>query len=320
MIKTIGVLTSGGDAPGMNAAIRAIVRDAVVEHISCLGIHRGYAGLINNDIIELDARSVDGIQVRGGTMLYTARCDEFRTQEGIKRGAEVCKYMGIDAIIAIGGDGTFRGARDLAAYGIPTIGVPATIDNDIACTHYTIGFDTACNTAIEAIDKLRDTMQSHERCSIVEVMGHESGNLAMYVGIAVGATATLIPERETKLEEIYDKIRDGRIRGRNHHIIIVAEGIREELDLANAIKDNTGIDTRETILGHVQRGGSPNARDRVSAARMGITAIDALKNGRFNRVVVNNHNVYEDVDIDEALKLKKTFREDLFNVCERLAF
>ncbi len=319
-IRRIGILTSGGDAPGMNAAIRAIVRDAVVEHISCLGIHRGYAGLINNDIIELDARSVDGIQVRGGTMLYTARCDEFRTQEGIKRGAEVCKYMGIDAIIAIGGDGTFRGARDLAAYGIPTIGVPATIDNDIACTHYTIGFDTACNTAIEAIDKLRDTMQSHERCSIVEVMGHESGNLAMYVGIAVGATATLIPERETKLEEIYDKIRDGRIRGRNHHIIIVAEGIREELDLANAIKDNTGIDTRETILGHVQRGGSPNARDRVSAARMGITAIDALKNGRFNRVVVNNHNVYEDVDIDEALKLKKTFREDLFNVCERLAF
>ena len=319
-IRRIGILTSGGDAPGMNAAIRAIVRDAVVEHISCLGIHRGYAGLINNDIIELDARSVDGIQVRGGTMLYTARCDEFRTQEGIKRGAEVCKYMGIDAIIAIGGDGTFRGARDLAAYGIPTIGVPATIDNDIACTHYTIGFDTACNTANEAIDKLRDTMQSHERCSIVEVMGHESGNLAMYVGIAVGATATLIPERETKLEEIYDKIRDGRIRGRNHHIIIVAEGIREELDLANAIKDNTGIDTRETILGHVQRGGSPNARDRVSAARMGITAIDALKNGRFNRVVVNNHNVYEDVDIDEALKLKKTFREDLFNVCERLAF
>ena len=320
-IRRIGILTSGGDAPGMNAAIRAIVRDAVVEHISCLGIHRGYAGLINNDIIELDARSVDGIQVRGGTMLYTARCDEFRTQEGIKRGAEVCKYMGIDAIIAIGGDGTFRGARDLAALGIPTIGIPATIDNDIACTHYTIGFDTACNTAIEAVDKLRDTMQSHERCSIVEVMGHESGNLAMYVGIAVGATATLIPERETKIEEIYDKIRDGRIRGRNHHIIIVAEGIREELDLAHAIKENTGIDTRETILGHVQRGGSPTARDRVSAARMGCTAIDALKNGRFNRVIVNNtHHSFEDMDIDEALKLKKTFREDLFNVCERLAF
>ncbi len=319
-IRRIGILTSGGDAPGMNAAIRAIVRDAVVEHISCLGIHRGYAGLINNDIIELDARSVDGIQVRGGTMLYTARCDEFRTQEGIKRGAEVCKYMGIDAIIAIGGDGTFRGAKDLAAIGIPTIGIPATIDNDIACTHYTIGFDTACNTAIEAIDKLRDTMQSHERCSIVEVMGHESGNLAMYVGIAAGATATLIPERETKIEEIYDKIREGRIRGRNHHIIIVAEGIREKLDLVHAIKENTGIDTRETILGHVQRGGSPTARDRVTAARMGCVAIDALKNGRYNRVVVNSHHTFEDIDIEEALRQKKAFREDLFHVCERLAF
>ncbi|MBQ3879103.1 MAG: 6-phosphofructokinase [Oscillospiraceae bacterium] len=319
-IRRIGILTSGGDAPGMNAAIRAIVRDAVVEHISCLGIHRGYAGLINNDIIELDARSVDGIQVRGGTMLYTARCDEFRTQEGIKRGADVCKYMGIDAIIAIGGDGTFRGAKDLAATGIPTIGIPATIDNDIACTHYTIGFDTACNTAIEAIDKLRDTMQSHERCSVVEVMGHESGNLAMYVGIAAGATATLIPERETKLEEIYDKIREGRIRGRNHHIIIVAEGIREKLDLVHAIQENTGIDTRETILGHVQRGGSPSARDRVTAARMGCAAIDALKKGRVNRVVINNGKTFEDIDIEEALSKKKSFREDLYHICERLAF
>ena len=319
-IRRIGILTSGGDAPGMNAAIRAIVRSAVVENISCLGIHRGYSGLINNDIIELDARSVDGIQVRGGTMLYTARCDEFRTQEGIQRGANMCKYMGIDAIIAIGGDGTFRGAKDLAATGVPTIGIPATIDNDIACTHYTIGFDTACNTAIEAIDKLRDTMQSHERCSIVEVMGHESGNLAMYVGIAAGATATLIPEREINLEEVFDIIRDGRIRGRNHHIIIVAEGIREQIDIAREIKENTGIDTRETILGHVQRGGSPSARDRVAAARMGCAAIDALKAGRTYRVIINTGRAYTDIDINEALEQKKSFREDLYGVCSRMAF
>ena len=319
-IRRIGILTSGGDAPGMNAAIRAIVRAAGNEHISCLGIHRGYSGLINNDIVELDARSVDGIQVKGGTMLYTARCDEFRTMEGVKRAADVCKYMGIDAIISIGGDGTFRGAKDLAACGIPTIGVPATIDNDIACTHYTIGFDTACNTAIEAIDKLRDTMQSHERCSVVEVMGHESGNLAMYVGIAAGATATLIPEKPVDMEEIYDKIREGRIRGRNHHIIIVAEGIREQIDIARAIKENTGIDTRETILGHVQRGGSPTARDRVTAARFGCAAIDALVAGRYNRVVVHTGNEITDMDINEALGMQKFFHEALYGVCSKMAF
>jgi len=319
-IRRIGILTSGGDAPGMNAAIRAIVRSAGNQHISCLGIHRGYSGLINNDIVELDARSVDGIQVKGGTMLYTARCDEFREMEGVKRAADVCKYMGIDAIIAIGGDGTFRGAKDLASCGIPTIGVPATIDNDIACTHYTIGFDTACNTAIEAIDKLRDTMQSHERCSVVEVMGHESGNLAMYVGIAAGATATLIPEKQVNMEEIYDKIREGRIRGRNHHIIIVAEGIREQFDISRAIKENTGIDTRETILGHVQRGGSPTARDRVTAARLGCAAIDALVAGRYNRVVVHTGNEITDLDIVEALGMKKFFHEALYNVSTNLAF
>lgn len=319
-IRRIGILTSGGDAPGMNAAIRAIVRTAISQNISCLGIYRGYNGLINNDVVEMDARSVDGIQVKGGTMLYTARCDEFRTPEGIQRGADTCRYLGIQGLVAIGGDGTFRGARDLARMGVATIGIPATIDNDIQCTHYTIGFDTASNTAVEAIDKLRDTMQSHERCSVVEVMGNNSGNLAMYVGIAVGASAIIIPEHPTNPEEIYETIRMGRIHGRHHHIIVLAEGVGKAHELALAIREHTGIETRETTLGHIQRGGVPSARDRVTATRMGCHAVDALLEGKSNRVVCYHSNVITDMDIEEALALPKDFHEDMFNTASRIAY
>ena len=319
-IRRIGILTSGGDAPGMNAAIRAIVRTAISQNISCLGIYRGYNGLINNDVVEMDARSVDGIQVKGGTMLYTARCDEFRTPEGIQRGADTCRYLGIQGLVAIGGDGTFRGARDLARMGVATIGIPATIDNDIQCTHYTIGFDTASNTAVEAIDKLRDTMQSHERCSVVEVMGNNSGNLAMYVGIAVGASAIIIPEHPTNPEEIYETIRMGRIHGRHHHIIVLAEGVGKAHELALAIREHTGIETRETTLGHIQRGGVPSARDRVTATRMGCHAVDALLEGKSNRVVCYHSNVITDMDIEEALALPKDFHVDMFNTASRIAY
>lgn len=319
-IRRIGILTSGGDAPGMNAAIRAIVRTAISQNISCLGIYRGYNGLINNDVVEMDARSVDGIQVKGGTMLYTARCDEFRTPEGIQRGADTCRYLGIQGLVAIGGDGTFRGARDLARMGVATIGIPATIDNDIQCTHYTIGFDTASNTAVEAIDKLRDTMQSHERCSVVEVMGNNSGNLAMYVGIAVGASAIIIPEHPTNPEEIYETIRMGRIHGRHHHIIVLAEGVGKAHELALAIREHTGIETRETTLGHIQRGGVPSARDRVTATRMGCHAVDALLEGKSNRVVCYHSNIITDMDIEEALALPKDFHEDMFKTASRIAY
>ncbi|MEG2857855.1 MAG: 6-phosphofructokinase, partial [Clostridia bacterium] len=279
-IKRIGVLTSGGDAPGMNAVIRAVARSAAYYNISCLGIRRGYNGLINGDMIELDARSVNGIISRGGTMLYTARCPEFMSEEGMNKAASTCKYLGIDGIIAIGGDGTFRGARDLAAHGISTIGVPATIDNDISSTHYSIGFDTACNTALDAVDKLRDTMQSHERCSVVEVMGRHAGHLALYVGIACGATAVLVPEKDLDFEkDVVEKIRLGRINKRSHFIIIVAEGVGNAIEVSRKIQEETGIDSRVTILGHIQRGGSPTARDRVMASRMGEYAVETIMAG-----------------------------------------
>ncbi|MBQ8004315.1 MAG: 6-phosphofructokinase, partial [Oscillospiraceae bacterium] len=252
-IKTIGVLTSGGDAPGMNAAIRAVARTAAYHGITCLGIRRGYNGLINGDVVELNARSVNGIISKGGTMLFTARCPEFMTPEGIKKGADTCKYLGIDGIVTIGGDGTFRGARDLAANGVHTIGVPATIDNDISSTEYSIGFDTACNTALDAIDKLRDTMQSHERCSVVEVMGHNAGHLALHVAIACGAQAVLVPEKPFDFQrDVVEKIRAGRINKRSHFIIIQAEGVGNSIDITKRIVDETGIDTRLTILGHIQ--------------------------------------------------------------------
>lgn len=319
-IRRIGVLTSGGDAPGMNALIRAVVRTASANDISVLGIRRGYSGLINGDIIEMGARSVDGIIRRGGTMLYTARCKEMMTEEGLQKAADTCKYLGIDGLICCGGDGTFRGAQALSRKGVPCIGVPGTIDNDIVCTDYTIGFDTACNTAIECIDKLRDTMQSHERCSVVEVMGRRAGHLALHVGCAVGATAICLPERKLDFDtDIVEKMRVGRIKGRNHHIIIVAEGYGSAQEVADHIHEATGIDTRVTILGHIQRGGSPSAQDRVMATRMGYAAVRALMEGKTNRVVVFDNNQVTDLDIEEGLSRDKDLNQCLFEAQQTVA-
>ena len=319
-IRRIGVLTSGGDAPGMNALIRSVVRSASANDISVLGIRRGYSGIINGDIIEMGARSVDGIIRKGGTMLYTARCKEMLTEEGLQKAADTCRYLGIDGLICCGGDGTFRGAQALSRKGVPCIGVPGTIDNDIGCSDYTIGFDTACNTAIECIDKLRDTMQSHERCSVVEVMGRRAGHLALQVGCAVGATAICLPERQLDFDtEIVERMRIGRIKGRNHHIIIVAEGYGSAQEVADQIHEATGIDTRVTILGHIQRGGSPSAMDRVMATRMGYAAVRALMEGKTNRVVVSDNNIVTDIDIEEGLAQSKDLNQCLFEAQQTVA-
>ena len=319
-IRRIGVLTSGGDAPGMNALIRSVVRSASANDISVLGIRRGYSGLINGDIIEMGARSVDGIIRKGGTMLYTARCKEMLTEEGLQKAADTCRYLGIDGLICCGGDGTFRGAQALSRKGVPCIGVPGTIDNDIGCSDYTIGFDTACNTAIECIDKLRDTMLSHERCSVVEVMGRRAGHLALQVGCAVGATAICLPERQLDFDtEIVERMRIGRIKGRNHHIIIVAEGYGSAQEVADQIHEATGIDTRVTILGHIQRGGSPSAMDRVMATRMGYAAVRALMEGKTNRVVVSDNNIVTDIDIEEGLAQSKDLNQCLFEAQQTVA-
>ena len=319
-IRRIGVLTSGGDAPGMNALIRSVVRSASANDISVLGIRRGYSGLINGDIIEMGARSVDGIIRKGGTMLYTARCKEMLTEEGLQKAADTCRYLGIDGLICCGGDGTFRGAQALSRKGVPCIGVPGTIDNDIGCSDYTIGLDTACNTAIECIDKLRDTMQSHERCSVVEVMGRRAGHLALQVGCAVGATAICLPERQLDFDtEIVERMRIGRIKGRNHHIIIVAEGYGSAQEVADQIHEATGIDTRVTILGHIQRGGSPSAMDRVMATRMGYAAVRALMEGKTNRVVVSDNNIVTDIDIEEGLAQSKDLNQCLFEAQQTVA-
>lgn len=319
-IRRIGVLTSGGDAPGMNAAIRAVVRTAAAHGISVLGIRRGYSGLINGDIVELDARSVDGISRKGGTMLYTARCKEMMTPEGMQKAADTCKYMGIDGLVCIGGDGTFRGALDLSRLGVPCVGIPGTIDNDIGCSEYTIGFDTACNTAIDCIDKLRDTMQSHERCSVVEVMGRHAGHLALNVGCACGATAILLPEREIDFEmEVIEKMRMGRIKGRNHHIIIVAEGYGSAQEVADHIHDATGIDSRLTILGHIQRGGAPSSQDRIMGTRMGHAAVEVLQQGKCKRVVTLHGGDIVDMDIEEALQQTKDLNQSLFEAQQDVA-
>lgn len=309
-IRRIGVLTSGGDAPGMNALIRSVVRSASANDISVLGIRRGYSGLINGDIIEMGARSVDGIIRKGGTMLYTARCKEMLTEEGLQKAADTCRYLGIDGLICCGGDGTFRGAQALSRKGVPCIGVPGTIDNDIGCSDYTIGFDTACNTAIECIDKLRDTMQSHERCSVVEVMGRNAGYLAMYVGLAVGATAVLVPEEPIDFErDVIEKIRQARFNGFTHYMIVVAEGAGSAADIAAKIKDAIDLDPRVTVLGHIQRGGSPTGRDRVNATKMGYLAVELLLQGKTNRIVCTHMGDFTDVDISEGLAMKKSIQK-----------
>jgi 6-phosphofructokinase 1 len=310
-VKRIGVLTSGGDAPGMNSAIRAVVLTAIHLGIEVVGIRRGYNGLIGGDVIPMEADDVSGIERRGGTILYTARSPEFLTKKGQKRAADNCKFLGIDGLVIIGGDGSYRGALELAKMGIPVIGLPGTIDNDIGCTSYTIGFDTACNTAVEAVDKLDDTMQSHERCSVVEVMGHRAGHLALNVGIATGATVTLIPEREYDFEvDVSDRIRNARLAGHTHFTVIVAEGAASAHDVADKIKQSTGIETRVTTLGHIQRGGSPLVRDRVTAARMGYKAVRLLADGIFNRIVCMNGERCVDIDIGAALEMTKGLDDD----------
>ena len=319
-VKTIGVLTSGGDAPGMNAAVRAVVRTAIAYGCQVKGIQKGYSGLLEEEIIDLYAGSVSDIINRGGTFLYTARCEEFRTPEGQKKGADICRKHGIDSVVVIGGDGSFQGARQLAANGINTIGVPGTIDLDIACTDYTIGFDTAVNTAMEAIDKVRDTSTSHERCSIIEVMGRTAGHIALWCGISNGSEYVMIPERyDNDEEEIIEKIMSKRCKGKKHHIIVNAEGIGHSHELAKMIEERTGIETRATVIGHIQRGGNPSCRDRVYASAMGALAVDILIEGKTNRVVAYKNGKFCDYDIDEALNMTKDIDEHLYSMTRRLS-
>jgi 6-phosphofructokinase len=318
-IKTIGVLTSGGDAPGMNAAIRAVVRTAIHNGINVKGIMRGYAGLLQEEIVDMESTSVSEIIHRGGTILYTARCQEFTTAEGQKKGAEICKKHGIDGVVVIGGDGSFKGAGKLSALGINTIGIPGTIDLDIACTDYTIGFDTAVNTAMEAIDKVRDTSTSHERCSIIEVMGRNAGYIALWCGFANGAEDVLLPERYDGNEQaLIDRIIENRKRGKKHHIIINAEGIGHSVSMAKRIEAATGIETRATILGYMQRGGAPTCMDRVYASIMGAKAVELLLAGKSNRLVAYKNGEFVDFDIQEALAMKKDISEDQFRICKLL--
>ncbi len=319
-VKTIGVLTSGGDAPGMNAAVRAVVRTALGHGMRVIGIQRGFNGLLNGETYEMNLRSVSEIIHRGGTVLYTARCLEFKTEEGQRKGAEMCEKLGIDALVVIGGDGSFRGAKALANLGIPCIGIPGTIDNDIACSEYTIGYGTAMNTAVEMVDKLRDTTQSHDRCSVVEVMGRNAGYIALNVGIATGAIATLIPERPYDLErDILERMQFTQKTGKKHFIVIVAEGAGHAQDLANEIQARTGIDSRATVLGHVQRGGSPTLRDRVTASRMGYQAVILLEKGIFNRVVAVSADKIVDYDINVALSMHKSIDTTLLDVAETIS-
>ena len=319
-VKTIGVLTSGGDAPGMNAAIRAVVRTAISKGMKVKGIMRGYAGLLQEEIVDMSSTDVSNIIFRGGTILYTARCMEFVTAEGQQQGAEICHKHGIDGIVVIGGDGSFRGAGKLAALGVNTIGVPGTIDLDIACTDYTIGFDTAVNTAMEAIDKVRDTSTSHEHCSIIDVMGRNAGYIALWCGIANGAEDILLPERYDGNEQaLIDRIIENRKRGKKHNIIINAEGIGHSGSMARRIEAATGIETRATILGHMQRGGTPTCKDRVYASIMGARAAELLCEGKSNRLVAYKHGEFVDFDIQEALQMKKDISEEQFEIAKMLA-
>jgi 6-phosphofructokinase 1 len=324
-MKTIGVLTSGGDAPGMNAAIRSVVRTALAKNMTVKGIFRGYNGLLSRHIEELSVRSVSNIIGRGGTILYTARSLEFNTVEGVKKAVKTCIDENIDGIVIIGGDGSFRGARDLSNAGIPCIGVPATIDNDISSTECTIGFDTAMNTAMELIDKLRDTAQSHDRCSVVEVMGRRAGNIALHTGIACGATSILTMEMDYTVEHAIERIRNTQTSGKHHFIVVVSEGytVGHSIDanvIARRIQDSTGVEARATILGHVQRGGTPTVCDRLAASRLGYRAVELLENGNGNRVVGIMKNAVVDYEINEALAMVKEFDRELYQIAETISF
>lgn len=320
-IRTIGVLTSGGDAPGMNAAIRAVVRTALARGLKVRGIRRGYHGLLREEIIDLTARDVSDTIQRGGTILQTARCQQMRTEEGQQKAAAICKKYGIDGLVVIGGDGSFAGAQKLSNLGVNTIGIPGTIDLDIACTDYTIGFDTAVNTAMEAIDKVRDTSTSHERCCIIEVMGRDAGYLALWCGIANGAERILMPEEHDSFSEeaLIEDIMENKRRGKKNYIIINAEGIGDSINLARRIEEATGIETRATILGHMQRGGSPTCKDRVYASTMGSMAVDLLLEGKTNRVIGYKNGQYVDFDIDEALKMDKKTMDYQYKMAQLLA-
>ena len=319
-MKKIGVLTSGGDAPGMNAAIRAVVRSAIAKDMEVVGIYRGYNGLINGDIRPLNVRSVSDVIQRGGTMLYTARCKEFRFEEGLQKAKKACIENGIEGIVVIGGDGSFRGAADLSARGILCVGLPGTIDNDISMTEYTIGYDTAMNTAMELVDKLRDTTQSHDRCSVVEVMGRNAGFIAVNAGVACGATCIVTQEVPITTDEIAAKIKKAQSTGKHHFIVVVSEGVGNSVELAKEIEQKTGVESRATILGHVQRGGSPTVRDRVVASQMGYYAVDLLSRGIGNRVVGMQDGKIIDRDIQEALSMKKSFETELYKIANEISF
>lgn len=319
-IKTIGVLTSGGDAPGMNAAIRAVVRTGIYYGLKVMGIRKGYNGLISGDIVEMNLRSVSDMLHRGGTILHTARSAEFKTEAGMKKAVTMSKVFGIDGIVVIGGDGSFRGARDLSELGIPTVALPGTIDNDIACSEYTIGFDTALNTVKDAIDKIRDTATSHQRCSVIEVMGKNAGYIAVNVGIANGAEAIIIPEKEFNFNnDVLKPIIEGKHRGKKHDIVILAEGVGGAVELAQRIQDETGIESRATILGHIQRGGSPTVMDRVVASQMGAKAVQLLKDNIGNRVIAMKDNKIVNYDIIEALEMTKTVDEEILELAKILS-
>ena len=320
MQKTIGVLTSGGDAPGMNAAVRAVTRTALAKGFKVIGIRRGYNGLLNGDMVELNARSVSDIIQRGGTEIFTARCPEFKEWENVLKAKAKCEEANMAGVVVIGGDGSFRGAADLSRAGIPCVGLPGTIDNDIQCSEYTIGYDTAMNTVVEMVDKLRDTSHSHERCAVVAVMGRNAGHIALNTGIAVGATAILVPEVEYDMDALVEKIKKSRATGKEQFIIIVAEGVGHTEEIAKTIQERTGIESRATILGHVQRGGSPTLRDRVVASEMGYYAVELLEKGIGNRVVGMKDGKVYDVDIQEALSMKKPFNERLYKIANEINF
>ena len=319
-MKTIGVLTSGGDAPGMNAAVRAVVRLGTEKGMRVMGIRRGYNGLMYGDMYEMNLRSVSNIINRGGTVLYSARSPEFKTEEGMQKAIDVCKQVGMEGVVVIGGDGSFRGARDLSLRGVPCVGIPGTIDNDIACCDYTIGYDTAMNTVMQMVDRLRDTTESHDRCSVVEVMGRRAGYIALNAGIACGATTILIPEVEFDFErDVIERMKRTQKTGKRHFIIIVAEGIGGVTEMAKRIEEVTGIESRATVLGHVQRGGCPTVRDRVVASLMGCRAVELLEKGIGNRVVASQKDQIVDYDIFEALNMNKSIDLDLYKLAHEIS-